>query len=310
MHHSSVIHILVPLPVWSQMPQVCCCWSCASILYQWSVVFACIFLKCTEASRSMLQYKWLWTSCHIKHFLHFLEAHWVLYSHGPQALNVCLLTKSDRHYAHTPGHDFPIHYWCTLYARFTEWGSRRSVFDSLHGMSHLCNRATELFCMARNHHRCVEMGSAMVSKCPRLRYLIIPSLHKKRSLHHMSSAHRSSWSPTINGCVYSLTCIDRFTRWPEAIPIQDAIADTVVQAFIQTSIANFGVSSSVTTNRGRQFVSLRKTLSQLLGTRRIQSTAYHPIAYGLVEGSIASWMLHLRLPPTWINGLRCSQCFC
>ncbi len=144
------------------------------------------------------------------------------------------------------------------------------MFDSLHGMSHLCDRATELFCMARNHHRCVEIGSAMVSKCQRLRNLIIPSLHYKCSLPQMSSAHRSSWSPTINSCVCLLTCIDRFTRWPEAIPIQDAIADTVVQAFIQTWITYFGVSSSVTTDRGRQFVSqLRKTLSQLLGTWRI-----------------------------------------
>lgn len=90
--------------------------------------------------------------------------------------------------------------------------------------------------------------------------------------------------PPSNGCVYLLTCVDRFTRWPKAIPLPDSTADTVARAFIQTWISRFGVPSSVTTDHGRQFVShLWAAFTQLLGTKHLQTTAYHPAANGLVE---------------------------
>ena len=90
--------------------------------------------------------------------------------------------------------------------------------------------------------------------------------------------------PPSSGSVYLLTCVDRFTRWPEAVPIPDSTAETVARAFIQTWIARFGTPSTVTTDRGRQFEShLWRELSNLLGTKHLRTTAYHPIANGLVE---------------------------
>ena len=90
--------------------------------------------------------------------------------------------------------------------------------------------------------------------------------------------------PPSSGKVYLLTCVDRFTRWPEAIPIADCTAETVARAFLQTWVARFGTPSTVTTDRGRQFESqLWHEFSNLLGTKRIRTTAYHPIANGLVE---------------------------
>ena len=90
--------------------------------------------------------------------------------------------------------------------------------------------------------------------------------------------------PPSNGCVYLLTCIDRFTRWPEAIPIPDATANTAARAFTQTWSSRFGVPSTVTSDRDAQFESrLWKALSELLGVKHSRMTSYHPITNGLVE---------------------------
>ena len=90
--------------------------------------------------------------------------------------------------------------------------------------------------------------------------------------------------PTSQGYTYLLTCVDRFTRWPEAIPISDSTADTVAQAFVNGWISRFGVPTTITTDRSQQFESALWTqLMHLLGTNRIHTTAYHPIANGLVE---------------------------
>ena len=54
---------------------------------------------------------------------------------------------------------------------------------------------------------------------------------------------------------YLLTCVDRFTRWPEAIPLVDIRAETVADAFFSGWIACFGTPATITTDTGAQFES-------------------------------------------------------
>ena len=84
--------------------------------------------------------------------------------------------------------------------------------------------------------------------------------------------------------IYLFTVLDRFTRWPEAIPLPDIRAETICDALLPSWISRFGVPEDITADRGAQFTAATwKELHVNLGIHQKNTTSYHPQCNGLVE---------------------------
>ena len=113
--------------------------------------------------------------------------------------------------------------------------------------------------------------------------------------------------PISQGNTYLFTIIDRYTRWPEAIPMADATAASCARVLLSHHIAQFGVPADITSDRGPQFTSnLWTALSTLLGAQLHRTTAYHLQVNGIVERFHRQLKaaLHARLTgPDWMDEL-------
>ena len=124
--------------------------------------------------------------------------------------------------------------------------------------------------------------------------------------------------PQSEGYSYLFTMVDRWSRWPEVVPLKDITAVSCTNALIRSWIARFGVPNNLTSDRGTQFTSsLWAEMGKLLTIRNIATTAYHPQSNRLVErfhrtlkaslmatGDPSGWMGRL---PHVLLGIRTAQ---
>ena len=173
----------------------------------------------------------------------------------------------------------------------TAW--RRHVFDAIHGLSHPSIRATKKLIASKFIWRglqkqvgewaksCIPCQTSKIqwhTKAP-LETLQVPN----RRFDHIHVDLVGPLPPS-NGFTHLLTVVDRFTRWPEAIPLSDTTTPACAQALVTQWIARFGAPMDITSDRGPQFTShLWTSVAQLLGTTLHHTTAYHPQSNGLVE---------------------------
>ena len=134
---------------------------------------------------------------------------------------------------------------------------RREVFEAVHSLAHPSGRAT-LKMVARAYvwssmRRDVLRWTRQCPACTASGREALQAGHVPADrFTHVHVDIVGPFSPD-NGHRYLLTMIDRTTRWPEAVPIADTTADTVVRAFLAGWVAHFGIPVTVTTDRGAQF---------------------------------------------------------
>ena len=183
----------------------------------------------------------------------------------------------------------------------TAW--RRRVFDIVHGLGHPGVERTRQAVSSK------FVWPSMKQDCSRWARECIPCQRAKVTRHttppigdfelpqrRFAHIHADLVAmPVSNGFNHLLTIVDRFTRWPTAIPIRDISAETVIDALALNWIAQHGVPETITTDRGSQFTSeIWKQLLQTWGVKHSTTTAYHPQSNGLVE------RLHRRLKESLI----------
>ena len=193
---------------------------------------------------------------------------------------------------------------------------RRQVFDLIHGLSHPSVRTTRKLIAARFvwkglqkqigiwAKQCIDCQASKIQthiKAP-LEKFVVPG----RRFDHIHVDLVGPLPPS-SGFTHLLTVIDRFSRWPEAIPLSDTTSASCAQALIFHWIARFGIPLDISSDRGPQFTSqLWTSISRLLGTHLHHTTAYHPQSNGLVERFHRHLKSALRARltgPNWIQEL-------
>ena len=188
---------------------------------------------------------------------------------------------------------------------------RRKVFELLHSLSHPGIRATQKLLTSHYFWPCVNSNVRTWTRqclhCQRNkvnRHTVTPIATFSTPDARFDHIHIDIVGPlpVSEGFSYLLTCIDRFTRWTEAIPIRDITAPSTAQALVNGWISHFGVASTITTDRGRQFESfLFKALCEILGSKRIRTTSYHPMANGMIERFVTFSTLSSKSLTCWVK---------
>ncbi|GFU66947.1 transposon Tf2-11 polyprotein [Trichonephila clavipes] len=192
---------------------------------------------------------------------------------------------------------------------------RRQIFNQLHTLSHPGVKATQKLISARfvwkNLNRDCALWCKSYTQCQRskvYRHTKSPVGTFPLPSARFSNVHIDVVGPLspVRGMSYLLTCVDRFTRWPEVFPIPDQTADTIARTFLLGWIASFRVPERITSDRGTNFQSnLFSSLSKLLGVEQIRTTSFHPQSNGAGDRfhSHLKSALMTHLPESWLDSL-------
>ncbi len=170
---------------------------------------------------------------------------------------------------------------------------REAVFQSLHAIHHPGVRATPRLIAARfcwpqmakaitqMARACLHTQRGKVHRHVHLQPVEITVPHRRFANVHVDLV---GLLPPSRCHTYLFTIIDRTSRWPEAILLASITAADCARALFAGWVSRFGVSATITSDRGAQFTSaLWADLCSMLNIQHSPTTAYHPQSNGLVE---------------------------
>lgn len=170
---------------------------------------------------------------------------------------------------------------------------RRKVFNQLHGLSHPGVRATKKLIRERFIWPSINKDCASWVKLCKpcqtskvTKHISSPYGSFPVSSRRFADVHIDVVGPLSpsEGYSYLLTCVDRYSRWPEAFPISDITSETICRTFFDGWVSRFGSPENIVSDRGRQFTSkLFQDLAKFIGSQSRQTTSYHAQANGMVE---------------------------
>ena len=192
---------------------------------------------------------------------------------------------------------------------------RDKCFDNLHNLSHSGVKASQkLICqrfvfpdikrfIKKRVQQCLICQKNKVTRHNKSPIMPIDNHGSKFSSIHIDLVGPL---PPSYEYTYLLTVIDRFSRYPDAIPLRDIRTETICDALILNWIARHGVPDSISTDRGSQFTSREfHNIFEALGVKIIHTTAYNPRAQGIIERFHRTLKVSLRAGPvsTWFKRL-------
>ena len=189
---------------------------------------------------------------------------------------------------------------------------RKRLFHSVHDLSHPGIRGTvdlissryvwpnmkrDVACWVRQCHPCQRSKIQRHTRSP------IHSIPVPSERFHSINVDILGPLEYSHGFNYILMCIDRFSRWPECIPVKDIRSETIINAFINGWISRYGVPNCIITDRGSQFCSRSWTdLMQFLGIEHRTTLAYKPEQNSLIERfnrTLKSALRSMEDPRNW-----------
>ena len=137
--------------------------------------------------------------------------------------------------------------------------------------------------------------------CQKHKPTLIPTEHKLHSIHSgypMQLVQIDIAGPlqeTPSGNRYALFIVDSFTGWLEVVPLHQVVATDVANALLSSWITRYGASDRLLSDQGSNVAGeVIKGLCDILKTKKIRTTPYHPQGNGKAERVIGTVKRLLR----------------